>query len=359
MDTLTNLIHQIWTVWYQMAPFLLLGFAVAGTLSIFVKPEFIQKHLGKGKFLPVIKTTLSGVPLPLCSCGVIPVAASLRKQGASRGATLAFLLSTPQTGVDSIAVTYSLMGGFFAIFRPLTALISGLVGGFIISFVDDEEDDSGKDVEIPMGCCGDDSHPVEEPGRKSLLAAVRYAFDILPKDIGKPLVFGVIIAGIITALAPPAAFEGLPGGNWTQMLFMMLLGIPVYVCATASIPVAAALILKGISPGAALVFLITGPATNAAAISTIWKIMGRWSALIYLAIVAVFALLSGVVADLLLTKTPSLYPTDIHIHGPHSWEIVSGILLVIILANAFWPRKSNISGTHSQVSTDSLTMSLP
>jgi len=335
---MTNIVLQIWIVWYQMAPFLLLGFAVAGALSIWMKPEFIRKHLGKGRFLPVLKTSILGVPLPLCSCGVIPVAASLRMQGASRGATSAFLLSTPQTGVDSIAVTYSLLGGFFAVFRPLTALISGIVGGFIISVFDPDNEKPAEQVEVHTSCCDDNCQPVNKD--TSILSAIKYAFEVLPRDIGKPLFAGVLIAGVISAFAPPSLFEGLPGGTWTQMIFMMILGIPVYVCATASVPVAAALILKGISPGAALVFLITGPATNAAALSTIWKIMGRRTALIYLGIVASFALLSGVLADQLLQQMPALFPTSLHVHKAHTWEIASGIILILVLINAFRPRRS-------------------
>ncbi len=347
-----------------MAPYLLLGFLVAGILYIWIKPSFIQRHLGSGRFLPVVKTAIFGVPLPLCSCGVIPVAASLRRQGATKGATSAFLLSTPQTGVDSIAVTYSLLGGFFAVFRPIAALISGLVGGLLISRFDENGQGHGEagkpsQVEAPakkmdsandistVDACSCDTCAPETPGVQTAAgdtesnggwrAGLRYGFNLLPKDIGRALVLGVIIAGVIGALAPPDLFANLPGGHWTQMIFMMLAGIPVYVCATASVPVAAALILKGISPGAALVFLITGPATNAATISTIWKIMGRKTAVIYLSVVAVTALASGTLVDFVLNRAPDLQPSHLHVHGLSPLEIAAGIFLIGMLVYAYRP----------------------
>ncbi|MBN1296215.1 SO_0444 family Cu/Zn efflux transporter [bacterium] len=350
-----------------MAPYLILGFFVAGALSIWIKPEFVRNHFGKGRFLPVLKTSLLGVPLPLCSCGVIPVATSLRRAGASKGATTAFLLSTPQTGIDSIAVTYSLLGGFFAVFRPLAALLSGLVGGLIVSITDREHaadptiDSESGDTSVQSGlaaapvhascCSGSGCHATKptpsQPGNASesgfpqtdWISGIRHGFITLPKDIGRALVVGVIIAGVISAVAPPELLTDLPGGHWTQMLFLMLAGIPIYVCATASVPVAAALILKGISPGAALVFLITGPATNAATISTIWKIMGRHTAIMYVSIVAITALLSGIAVDLILTQAPLLTPSGMHLHGLRLIEILAGILLIGIFVNTWRPGK--------------------
>lgn len=357
-----------------MAPYLILGFLVAGALYIWIKPSFVQRHLGGGRFASVLKATLLGIPLPLCSCGVIPVAASLRRQGAGKGATTAFLLATPQTGVDSIAVTYSLMGGFFAVFRPLAALVSGIAGGMIVSLFErngrgggkrsDESglagaggNGSGTESMAAAGaihtgekedgggsCCGGSCESGGsgagggDSRKHSLLDGLRYGLVTLPSDIGRALLIGVVLAGAIGAFAPPDLFADLPGGTLVQMLFMMAVGIPLYVCATASVPVAAALMMKGISPGAALVFLISGPATNAAAISTIWKIMGRRTAVIYLAVVAVFALLSGLAADLLMGEM-TVHAGHMHQHdaGLGILEIVSGIALIGIMAVAIGP----------------------
>ncbi len=354
---MTDLLKHIWLVWGQMAPFLLFGFVVAGILYVFIKPSFVRKHLGKNRISSIVKTTFLGVPLPLCSCGVIPVAASLRLRGAGKGATTAFLLATPQTGVDSIAVTYSLMGGFFALFRPIAAMITGIAGGIIVSIFDrdksesSETDSSGtiQNPDMSDDACIDktdasatlvdsDQNTVEKPFSKIMT----YSFYSLPRDIGRALTIGVILAGLIGAYVPPELLQKIPGGVLMQMLFMMIIGIPIYVCATSSIPVAAALIMKGISPGAALVFLITGPATNAATISTIWKVMGRRTAIIYLIVVAVFALLSGLAADYLIS-TQFEYVHQICADDQLAlWETVAGILLILILVNAARPSAAGL-----------------
>ncbi|MDK1031228.1 MAG: permease, partial [Planctomycetia bacterium] len=219
-------------------------------------------------------------------------AASLRRHGASRGATTGFLLSTPQTGVDSIFVTLSLLGPVFAIFRPLIALVSGVVGGAVVSVAaDDGNGAGGATLKCTDECCG------SRDGGSRFLRVLRYGFLTLPRDIGRALLVGLLIAGIISAVVPKEPVMAVLGGGILSMLIMMALGIPVYVCATASVPVAAALMWKGASPGAALVFLMTGPATNAATIVTVWKTMGRRTAVIYLATVAVTALSAGLLLD--------------------------------------------------------------
>ena len=348
-DIAMNLAKNIWLVWGQMAPYLLLGFAIAGMLYAWIKPSFVQRHFGKGWFLPVLKTTLVGVPLPLCSCSVIPVAASLRKQGANKGAASAFLLATPQTGVDSIAVTYSLMGGFFALLRPLVALVSGIAGGMLINILDKDDPQSDAPTAAHLDhashCCDTDSHCatdhtdiLQPKSHVTFMQGMKYGFFTLPQDIGRALVVGVIIAGAIGSLAPPDIFERIPGGFITQMLFMLVIGIPLYICATSSVPVAAALIMKGLSPGAALVLLIAGPAANAASVSAIWKIMGRRTAIIYLIIVAVTALAAGFIAQYLLGWGFTVTSAIGHEHGLHFWETFMGVALIIILLIAFFPQ---------------------
>lgn len=291
-EMLINIGNESWSVLGEMAPYILFGFLVAGILSELISPETVERHLGGKGIVPVLKATLFGIPLPLCSCGVIPVAASLRKHGASRGATSSFLLSTPQTGVDSIMVTFGLLGPVFAIFRPLVALVSGLVGGALVSAFG-SQDHVVKPQ--PPQCQGDCN--ADNAGRGRFYRAFHYGFVSLPQDIARALIIGIVIAGFISALIPEDFFLPLIGTGIGAMLVMMTLGIPVYVCATASVPVAAALIAKGLSPGAALVFLMTGPATNAATIATVWKVLGRRTALIYLGTVAVSALAAGMLLD--------------------------------------------------------------
>ncbi len=292
--------RAVWDVLREMAPYLLFGFLVAGGLAVWVPREAVERHLAGPGLLAVAKAAVFGIPLPLCSCGVIPVAASLRRHGAGRGPATAFLLSTPQTGVDSVLVTFSLLGPVFAVFRPLASLASGLLGGMIVSRFGGAGGEEPPPPACTAACC---AHG--EPGSR-WTRAFRYGFRTLPDDIGPALLLGIVLAGLLTAFVPEDFFAGLLGGGMIAMGVMLLAGIPMYVCATASVPLAAALIAKGVSPGAALVFLLTGPATNAASVTTLWKVMGRRTTILYLGIVAVTALGSGLALDAIITRTPAV-----------------------------------------------------
>ncbi len=283
-----------WDVLGEMAPFLLFGFLMAGILSVFVPAELIERHLGGSGFASAAKAAIFGIPLPLCSCGVIPVSASLRRHKAGKGATASFLIATPQTGVDSILVTLSLLGWVFAIFRPIAALVSGVIGGTAVSALSAqhaEEDDGRADQEDHTACCG-----YQTPSGK-IRSVFHYGFVTLARDIGTHLLIGLVIAGVISALVPGDFFAAYLGTGIFAMLVLLAGGIPVYVCATASVPIAAAMIAKGITPGAALVFLMTGPATNAATVAILWRIMGKRATIVYIASVAVTALASGLMLD--------------------------------------------------------------
>ena len=296
-----HFIQEFWLVLSEMAPYLLFGFLIAGILYVFIPSALIYKHLGKKGMLSSIKAALIGVPLPLCSCGVIPVAAALRRNGASREATTAFLISTPQTGVDSILVTLSLLGPIYAVFRPFTAFISGVFGGWLVGLFSGKEIPHNHlnniiDHNCSDSCCSSDEHETKKSTSK-INRVFNYGFVMLPRDIGKALIIGLLIAAGISTFISDEFFLNLPVRGIAMMFVMMLVGIPVYVCATASVPIAAMLIAKGISPGAALVFLMTGPATNAATISVIWNTMGRRTAVLYLLAVALTALASGLLLD--------------------------------------------------------------
>jgi len=294
VDSLKTIALDFWATVAEMSPYLLFGFFVAGVLSVLVSQKLVERHLGGGGLWPLLKASVFGVPLPLCSCGVIPVSMSLHKHGASKGSTISFLLSTPQTGVDSIFVTLSLLGPVFAIFRPFAAFATGIVGGSLVDAVSQKQgDESQKREKCTDECCKNHGNS----GR--FRRGMKYGFVTLPRDIGKAMLVGLAVAALISAIVPEGYFAEKLGTGIFAMVVMMFLGIPVYVCATASVPVAAALIMKGLSPGAALVFLMTGPATNAASFATIWKTMGRRTALTYIATVAGCALLSGLLLDYL------------------------------------------------------------
>ena len=328
-EWLTDIFLSFWMVLGEMAPYLLFGFFVAGLLSVLISPEFVERHLGGRGIWPVIKASAFGVPLPLCSCGVIPVATSIRRHGASKGATTAFLISTPQTGADSILVTFSLLGGVFAIYRPIAALISGIIGGAVVSA-------TGKDklvsqsTECNRACC--DAHSE----RSVISRALGYAFVTLPRDIGRTLLIGLAVAALISAVVEKDFFSGIVPPGPLQILLLMLVGIPIYICATASIPIAAGLILAGFSPGAAFALLMTGPATNAATLGTIWKVMGKRTCLIYLGTMMVAAFVGGLLLDTMVNIQ------DVQTAMQHGWmpslvkDVSAVILLGILAMGAFY-----------------------
>lgn len=334
MDAAVGFAGEFWGMLGQMAPYLLFGFFVAGALSVFVSPELVERHLGSGGLWPVVKAALFGVPLPLCSCGVIPVSASLRRHGASRGATTAFLISTPQTGVDSIFVTLSLLGPVFAVFRPVVALVGGVFGGLAAGAIggDGREEETSAPACTAACCQFDRAH-----GR--LRRMLHYGFVTLPEDIGKSLLVGLLIAALISVALPPDFLAGKLGQGMTGMVVMMLCGIPMYVCATASVPVAAAIMLKGASPGAALVFLMTGPATNAAALTTIWRIMGGRTAIAYLGSVAVAALASGLLLDWLFRFESLPEPGGMGKMLPAYVGHVAAVVLILVVGNGMFKRR--------------------
>ena len=344
-QSLVTIAAAFWSTLGEMAPYLLLGFLVAGLLSVFVRAELVERHLGGRGLWQVVKASLFGVPLPLCSCGVVPVAASLRRHGAGRGATVAFLISTPQTGVDSIFVTLSLLGPVYAVYRPIAALVSGVVGGALADLAGGRAgaaaDAAGAHAKCTGACCAPSSN-----GR--LRRALAYGFGDLPQDIGRALLIGLVIAALITAFVPPEGLGRWLGGGVLAMLLMMALGIPVYVCATASVPIAAALIAKGASPGAALVFLMTGPATNAATIATVWKVMGPRTAAAYLLSVAATALGAGLLLDAVYTYTGAVAGEAPRWELPAAVKWAAAVALLAVLAvGAIRSRRGHVERPHA------------
>lgn len=344
-------IHEFWLVLAEMSPYLIFGFIVAGLLAAWIPADLIERHLGGHGIWPVTKASLLGIPLPICSCGVIPVATSLRQHGASRGATTSFLLSTPQTGVDSILVTLGMLGPLFAIYRPIAALVTGVVGGSLVDTVErNNVIESGNVVET----CTDDCCATGK-GISRLRHVLEYGFVTLPRDIGKALIVGLVVAALITTLVPEGFFADSLSGIWA-MLAMLAVSIPLYVCATGSVPMAAAFLAAGISPGAVLVFLVAGPATNAAAITTLWKVLGPKTTVIYLATVAVGALAGGAVLNGLFASTSAISSMFGMFMLPSWVNDASAMLLLIMLVNALRPRRSG--GTAVETSSDETVLAL-
>lgn len=288
MDFITNYLNEIYQLMLEMSPYLLLGFLIAGVLKFSIRPGRLKYYLGGSDFRSVFYASLLGVPMPLCSCGVIPTGVGLYRNGASKGAAQSFLISTPQTGVDSIMVTYSLLGLPFAIIRPIAAFVTGIAGGMITNRLEGEKAHEYKN----------DSNTETLPqGWKKIPAMLKYAFVDFLADIAKWLLIGILIAGLISVLLPDDFFLRYLSNPYLSMLLMLAASVPLYVCATGSVPIAAVLLMKGLSPGAALVFLMAGPATNAATISVIGKTMGKKSLFVYLATIIAGSFVAGIVLN--------------------------------------------------------------
>jgi len=307
--------NGISSLFLEMAPYLMLGFLISGLLYIIISKETIADNLGKPGALSVIKAAIFGVPMPLCSCGVIPVAASLYKRGASKGATLSFLISTPQTGVDSILITYGMLGPIFAMARPVIALITGVIGGLFTEQIISED--------YTTSIKTNHKHP-----KKTLKDAIKYAFISLPQDIAWPLIKGILLAGLITLLIPDNFFQDYGITGWSAMILMAVLSIPMYICATASVPIAAGLISSGIEPGAAFVFLMAGPATNIATISVIINTLGKKIVYIYLSTIFICSIIFGALINkFIIINLNSMHHQMNHNH----WlNILSGLLLLAV-----------------------------
>ena len=293
INTIKGVAANSFQLLLDMAPYLLFGFIFAGILHEFISTEKIAAHLGKKRISSVLKSALFGIPLPLCSCGVIPPTMTLKKAGASRGSVVSFLVATPTTGVDSIMATYALLGPIFAVYRVIASFAAGIFSGILINFTDSEKEPESADT-------GTVKPAKEHPSiMQRFLRIFRYAFFDLLSEIGKWLVIGIIIGGVITYAIPDSFFNETLTPGWQTILIMLVISVPLYVCATGSIPIAAALMLKGLNPGAAFVFLLAGPATNSVSITVVSRFLGKKTTIIYLISLIISSLALGFGLDAL------------------------------------------------------------
>ncbi|MFI3318934.1 MAG: SO_0444 family Cu/Zn efflux transporter [Rikenellaceae bacterium] len=349
---MTNYLRELLFTLNEMSPYLILGFFISGLLHVYVPKSLYARFLHRKGFRSVMGAALLGVPLPLCSCGVIPTAISLKKEGASSGATVSFLVATPQTGLDSILATYSLLGLPFAIIRPVAAFIIGIFGGL---FVDKFGGHEPKKIDFskftlqgqePKKCSCGCSHSSTQPQKKSLGAALKYGFVDMMRDFGKWLVVGLLIAAAITAFIPDSLFELFKDHYALNILLILLISTPMYICATGSIPVALSLILKGVSPGAAFVLLMAGPATNFASLIILNKELGLRKTIIYLTTIIIGAVGCALIIDFVLPHEwfSSLMPMgechhhehnhDGCTHGPLWFQTSMSVLFIVLFINS-------------------------
>ncbi len=320
----------LWHITSEMAPYLLLGFLVAGVLHVIVPRNFYSTYLSKNNFGSVLTAALLGIPLPLCSCGVIPTAIGLRNEKASKGAVASFLIATPQTGIDSIIATFSLMGLAFAIVRPIAALVTGICGGMLVTWL----------------CAKDKTDFTEEntissnkKQKNPVLAILQYSFVDMIQSIGGRLFLGLLLAALIQIGVSDDFFLTYGNAPLLQMLAMLVVAVPMYICSTGSIPIAAALLAKGLTPGAALVLLMAGPAVNLASILVVKKAMGAKFTLIYVGSVVLGAILFGLTLNnfdglLSFTHTTAEHCCEVN-EQTSPFTIFCTIILVLLLLNVF------------------------
>jgi uncharacterized membrane protein YraQ (UPF0718 family) len=367
---------ELWMILVESSVWLIVGFAIAGAVHAIIPREWMLRHLSGRGIWPIAKASMLGIPLPLCSCSVIPVAAGLRQEGASKGASAAFAISTPQTGEESIPITWALFGPVYAFTRPVVAVITGLIAGVLIELTTKrEEDDSVEDRSEPdpgaislsitnaedagravesiesrastsgsccasstpepaSSCCGSAPTRTQHSVGGKLRSGITHGFKTMPVDLAIWLVVGILLAAVIGAFIPASFFTEYAGDGIGAKFVMLLVGIPLYICATSSTPLAWSLVAAGLSPGAALVMLLSGPATNVATMSWIIKDLGMKALVIYLVVIAVVALSAGILFDATLAGFVQIADAaTLHDHtGSFGVKEVAAVLFVMLMA---------------------------
>lgn len=325
MELLRNFIENIFVLANSMSFFILVGLFIAGALKELMPADFISSHLGKGKISSVIKATIFGIPMPVCSCSVIPLAKSLQKEGANKGAVQSFLIATPITGADSIMTTYSFFGWFFTLYRVLTSVFIAIVAGILQNVVDEKSavpkvtafgmkpsvgvsqsshrltpiQPSGAAASKASSCCssGACSEPSATVERFSFRRVVRYAFVTLFGDIYFSLFVGIMLGAAFSTFLPKELLAALFAYHFLTYVAVLIIAMPMYVCATASLPIAAAFLLSGMSAGGAFVFLSAGPATNSVTMGVVAQMFGKRSLMIYLGVISLLSIAFGSLYD--------------------------------------------------------------
>lgn len=330
---LTAYLSNLWSVLLELSLWLLLGCLVAGILHVFIPPGAIKRQLGRPGFGGIFKAALAGVPMPLCSCGVIPAGIGLYKDGASRGASVSFLVATPQTAVDSTFVSYSFLGLPFAIFKLLSSFLTGLLAGLLADRFGGKPEESAAPAPVSAS-----TNTKPYPSLSARLFGIwHFGVDVLLRMIWGWVVLGVVVSAALTTFIPQDYFGDLPlTSGFTGLVMALLISLPMYACSTASVPIAAGLVHAGLPAGAALVYLVAGPATNVATIGAIYRVFGGRVIAIYLTVIIVSSLLFGHLFGFLIDMTAM----RIHDHTAHDHAnplaIAAAILVLLLFARFAW-----------------------
>ena len=349
MEIIFEIFKSSWQILESAALYLLFGFVIAGILRALVSEDTVAKYLRSGRFKSVFYSSLLGIPFPLCSCGVVPAVAGFKRQGANNGACLSFLTSTPETGIDSIALTYSLLGPILTAMRPVTAFISAMCAGLLENYTGKSYADSSQTIVNPScvidGCCdstGCDPQ-IDKRGHTffhKLHAGIKFAFNELMGDLAVWFVIGIFLAGIIHVLVPSSWVNAALGSGVISYLMAIIISGPMYVCATLSTPVTAALVMKGMSPGAALVMLMVGPATNIPTIAMVGGLLGKRALGIYVGSIVAISVVMAYVTDIIY-QTFSIPPMAyLGLTGESFlWtqaELIAAIIMSALILRVFW-----------------------
>ena len=357
MDSLKNLIINFFELANAMSIYIIIGLIIAGILKEILPNDFISKHLGKSNYISVIKATILGIPMPVCSCSVIPLAKSLQKEGASRGAVQSFLISTPITGVDSILATYSFFGWIFTIYRVITSIIIAVVAGILQNIFDKKQYKNSNfslkkqninklyniktinttTINFNGSKCTSKCCSSSTKDSFNIFRVFKYAFNTLFSDIAKALFYGLIIGAIFSTFLPKETISNIGENLFLTYIIILIISMPLYVCATSSLPIGASLILSGLPLGAAFVFLSAGPATNSVTMSVVKDMFGKKGLFIYIGVIASFSIIFAYILD---TFMGSLEITK-QLNHTQSFGIINYISTAVMLTLIayYWRRK--------------------
>ena len=335
MELVSSFLDNFIILLNAMSIYIIFGLLIAGILKQVIPENFVSSHLGKNSTSSVIKATLFGIPLPVCCCSVIPLAQGLKKEGASKGAIQSFLISTPITGVDSILATYSLFGFVFVIFRIISSIIIAITVGLVQNFVqkhDNTKDDSHETSLETSSCCSSSSCEVNSNVREgfSFIKVFTYGYVVLFNSMAKALLIGLVLGSLFVTFIPKEYTQILFENQFLTYIVIILFSMPLYTCATASLPLAAAFMLQGMSPGAVFIFLTAGPATSAITMSIVYKMLGKTSLIIYSSIIAILALLFGFIYDTFFKELTLLTIITDHEHI-NIFNIISSVLMMVLI----------------------------
>lgn len=337
MDLAINFANNFLVLLDAFSVYVIIGLFIAGILKQIVPDDFVSSHLGKDSTSSVVKATLFGIPLPVCSCSVIPLAQGLRKEGASKGAVQSFLISTPITGVDSILATYSLFGFVFTAFRVVSSIVIAITVGLVQNFFEKESKNKVEEKVEETSCCSSSSCCDSKDEKKtfSIIKVFKYGYGTLFSDMAKALLIGLILGALFITFMPEEYSKILFDNEFLTYIVVMLFAMPLYTCATASLPIAAALMMQGMSPGAVFIFLTAGPATSAVTMSIVYKMLGKKSLIIYLITIFVLALIFGMAYDTFLGELSLLNVSMIHEESSLLESLASLLMLLLIFYHLF------------------------